>query len=199
MEILRELFVFEIISTFAFALSGALAAARRQLDFIGVCFCALSVGVAGGTLRDVLLDRPVFWINEPYNLSVYICIFVAGLTTTFPEKFVKIKNLVNYVDAFAIAFFSVEGYKISIDIGCNELIASILGTATAVFGGLLRDISLNRIPYIFRGQLYCSVIISGLVLYGIFDNLIFTYIWILGLRLWSIIYDITFPVVRRKS
>ncbi len=199
MGMLQNQFVLEIISTFAFALSGALAASRKQMDFIGICFCALSVGVAGGTLRDVLLDRPVFWVNEPYSLSVCICIFVAVLTTTFPEKFIKIKNLVNYVDAFAIAFFSVQGYLISINMGCNILISVILGTATAAFGGLVRDISLNRIPFIFKGQLYCSVIISGLVLFAIFDSLIFTYAWILILRLLAIIYNVSFPIAKRGN
>ncbi|WP_420467417.1 trimeric intracellular cation channel family protein [Panacagrimonas sp.] len=147
-----------------FAVSGALAAGRKSLDLLGVVVIATVTATGGGTLRDLLLDRPVFWVQQPQFLMVILA--AALLTIPYvrlarpPEKFLQA------ADALGLALFSISGAQIALAAGCHGLVAVMMGTITGVVGGMLRDVLCNEIPLILRkGHIYATAAIAGCALF----------------------------------
>ena len=147
-----------------FAVSGALAAGRKSLDLLGVVVIATVPATGGGTLRDLLLDRPVFWVQQPQFLMVILA--AALLTIPYvrlarpPEKFLQA------ADALGLALFSISGAQIALAAGCHGLVAVMMGTITGVVGGMLRDVLCNEIPLILRkGHIYATAAIAGCALF----------------------------------
>lgn len=147
-----------------FAVSGALAAGRKSLDLLGVVVIATVTAVGGGTLRDLLLDRPVFWVQQPGFLIVILC--AALLTIPYvrvarpPERFLQL------ADALGLALFSISGTQIALAAGCHGLVAVMMGAITGVVGGMLRDVLCNEIPLILRkGEIYATAAIVGCTLF----------------------------------
>ncbi|MGQ0530807.1 MAG: trimeric intracellular cation channel family protein [Panacagrimonas sp.] len=150
----------EMVGVAVFAISGALAAGRKSLDLLGVVVIAVVTATGGGTLRDLLLDRSVFWIAQPQFLVVIIV--AALLTVPYvrfarpPEKFLLI------ADALGLALFSIAGARIALAMDQPALIAVVMGTITGSFGGVLRDVLCNEIPMILRkGHIYATASIAG--------------------------------------
>ncbi|MGK0382793.1 MAG: putative membrane protein YeiH, partial [Flavobacteriales bacterium] len=114
----------------------------------------------GGTLRDMILDLPVFWVQDP---SFFYVIILAAFSTimwlrskdTFPLRYLF------FADAFGLAFFNVMGLQKALTYGAFPLIAIALGTMTAVFGGLIRDVICREIPMVLKGELYATACIIG--------------------------------------
>lgn len=153
----------EMAGVAVFAVSGALAAGRKSLDLLGVVVIAMVTATGGGTLRDLLLDRSVFWITRPEFLIVIVT--AALLTVPYvrfarpPEKFLMV------ADALGLALFSIAGARIALSLDQPALIAVVMGTITGVFGGVLRDVLCNEIPMILRkGHIYATAAIAGCVL-----------------------------------
>lgn len=156
----------ELAGVAVFAVSGALAAGRKSLDLLGVVVIAWVTATGGGTLRDLLLDRAVFWIQQPMFLVVAFS--AAMLTVPYvrfarpPEKFLLL------ADALGLALFSILGAQIAIGLGQSGLIAVVMGTITGVFGGVLRDVLCNEIPMILRkGNIYATAAIAGCTLLAV--------------------------------
>lgn len=153
----------EMLGVAVFAVSGALAAGRKSMDLLGVVVIAMVTATGGGTLRDLLLDRSVFWIVQPQFLVV---IAIAALLTVPyvrfarpPEKFLLV------ADALGLALFSIAGARIALGLGQPALIAVVMGTITGVFGGVLRDVLCNEIPMTLRkGHIYATAAIAGCAL-----------------------------------
>jgi uncharacterized membrane protein YeiH len=148
------LYVLELIGVSVFAISGALAAGRKQLDLVGVVVLALVTAVGGGTIRDVLVDRhPILWLADP----AYIVVIVASAFATM-------------ADALGLAAFSVAGAQIAQRSGLNPVSGVALGMITGSFGGVLRDVLTAEIPLLFRqGALYASAAIAGTSVYFVLD------------------------------
>ena len=153
----------ELAGVAVFAISGALAAGRKSLDLIGVVVIAWVTATGGGTLRDLLLDRTVFWIAEPQSLVVAL---VAALLTVPYVRFARPpEKLLELADALGLALFSILGARIAIGLGHPGLIAVVMGTITGVFGGVLRDVLCNEIPLVLqKGSFYATAAISGCAL-----------------------------------
>lgn len=153
----------ELAGVAVFAVSGALAAGRKSLDLLGVVVIAWVTATGGGTLRDLLLDRPVFWIQQPQFLVVAL---VAALLTVPYVRFARPpEKLLLLADALGLALASILGAQIAIALGQPGLIAVVMGTITGAFGGLLRDVLCNEIPMILqKGNIYATAAISGCVL-----------------------------------
>lgn len=148
-----------------FAVSGALAAGRKNLDLFGVIVIALATAVGGGTVRDLLLDRhPVFWIAEP---GYVVTILVAALLTIPYARFRTPPNsLLQIADALGLAFFSISGAQVAETRGHAGLIIVMMATITGAFGGVIRDVLCNEIPMVLRrGQIYATAVIAGSALY----------------------------------
>ena len=183
--------IIEILGLVAFSISGALAAFKRDLDIIGYIIVGTVTGIGGGTVRDLILDRPVFWLYDSYCYSLNICILTSVLTFIASKHIDKRENIVNWFDALGLALFAVQGYIISMDVYYNSEIAVIMGVITGCGGGLLRDICMNRQPFIFRGEIYASAAIFGLIIFAFSNNVLLAFASIFILRALAIKYKIS--------
>lgn len=147
-----------------FAVSGALAAARRGLDLLGVIVIAMVTAIGGGTVRDVLLDRQVFWIAHPTYLWVILAAAIGTIAWT--RRFTPPERALVVADAFGLAFFTISGARIAEGLEHSGLVVVVMGTLTGVAGGVARDVLSAEIPMIFRrGQIYATAAIAGAALY----------------------------------
>ncbi|KAA0912634.1 trimeric intracellular cation channel family protein [Aquicoccus porphyridii] len=144
-----------------FALTGALAASRAQLDIVGFAFVACLTGVGGGTLRDVLLDRdPVFWIAEP----LYIAVAVLGAVAVFFTAHLMESRYrwLTWLDAFALAVAVPAGVSLAVATEQSGPVIIIMGMVTGCLGGLMRDVVCNEVPLVLKqGELYASAALAG--------------------------------------
>ncbi len=151
----------DFASVLVFALTGALAASRAQLDLIGFAFIASLTAVGGGTLRDVLLDRnPVFWVAEP---AYIVLASAAAVLVFFTAHLVESRlRLLLWLDSFALAFAVSAGVGVAIDLGQPPVIIVLMGVSTGCMGGLMRDVVCNEVPLILKqGELYATAAFAG--------------------------------------
>ena len=154
------LLALDLIGTFAFALSGAIAAVKRELDIFGVLVLAFVAAVAGGILRDVLIGAiPPAALVDWHYLAISL---VAGLLTFF--RFADIDRLrspVQLFDAAGLALFAVTGTQKALSYGLDAPMAAVLGMLTGIGGGMARDILLNEIPTVLRAELYAVAALAA--------------------------------------
>jgi uncharacterized membrane protein YeiH len=150
--------------TIAFAASGALAGIRKNLDIFGVAVIAFVTSVGGGTLRDILLGQfPVKWLLD--TKIVLLIVSIAVLTVVFKNRIIKLDKTLVFFDTLGLGFFTIKGIEVGVDAGILWPSCIILGTITACFGGVIRDIILNEIPTLFRKEIYATACIVGGFLY----------------------------------
>lgn len=154
----------EVLGIIAFALTGFYAARKKGMDLIGVYSLGMVTALGGGSLRDIILNRhPLFWI-EHYEYAVLLLALAVASSLVRQEIFEK-KSLVNIVlalDALGLGSFSASGASLADRMGCSLFISSLLGVTTGVFGGVMRDIVCNEIPYVFqRTELYATCAFIG--------------------------------------
>ncbi|MCB1915211.1 MAG: trimeric intracellular cation channel family protein [Rhodocyclaceae bacterium] len=136
------------------AASGVLEAGRKPFDMFGMVIVALAAALGGGTLRDLLLDRTVFWIADQ---SYLVCAILAGMLSFAAARHWRLPpRLFLLPDAVGLALFTVSGTKIALALGTPWLVASAMGVVTGVVGGILRDVLCNEEPVVFSGQLYAT-------------------------------------------
>ena len=147
-----------------FAVSGALEAARKQLDLVGFLFVGAVTGIGGGTLRDVLLDRgPVFWVHEPRYLWVTSA---AAVATFLVAPHIQRRAVVLlWADALGMAVFCVLGARTALEAGAGPEVAVLMGTMTATFGGLIRDVVCTETPLLLKREIYATAAAAGAALY----------------------------------
>jgi uncharacterized membrane protein YeiH len=132
-----------------FAISGALAAGRKRLDWLGVAVIAVVTALGGGTVRDVLLDRhPIFWIARPEFLLD--CLAATAATLVYVRLRIPAFRALVVADALGLAFFTIGGVQIAEQTGLSGLLALLMGVITGVVGGVVRDVLLAEIPLILR-------------------------------------------------
>ncbi len=153
-----------MLGTVAFAVSGVLVAMEKRLDLFGVGIIALVTAIGGGTLRDLLIgDVPVTWMREP--VYVYVILLTAVVAVIFQERLSVLRRSLFLFDTLGIAFYTLVGIEKGIGAGLSPVICIALGTMTASFGGVLRDLLCNEIPVIFRREIYATACIAGGLLY----------------------------------
>jgi uncharacterized membrane protein YeiH len=160
-------YLLDIIGTMAFAMSGALTAMNKKMDPFGVFIIAFVTSVGGGTLRDVMIGRtPVGWMRDMNY--VYAILIGFSLAFLFRNRFDKLRTSLFLFDTIGLGVFTLIGLQKGIDIHLNPAICIALGTMTACFGGVIRDILCNDIPVIFRKEIYATIcIIGGMVFFGL--------------------------------
>ena len=136
-----------------FAASGALAAARARQTIVTACFFAVVTGVGGGTVRDLLIDAPVFWIQDPRPIA--ICLGVAGLVWLTPRRWWPERSL-DWFDAVGLAAYSVYGAGKAMGAGVPPLPAVMMGVVSACMGGIIRDIVAGVPSIILRPEIYVT-------------------------------------------
>ena len=145
------------------AAAGVLEAGRKRFDLFGMVVVALAAALGGGSLRDVLLDRPVFWVADQTYL---IAALIAALLTFFLARiFALPARLFLIPDAAGLALFTISGTKAALAWGAPWLVASFMGVITGVMGGILRDVLCNEEPLVFQGTLYATAAWTGALVF----------------------------------
>lgn len=182
------------------ALTGVLDSGRKQMDLIGALLVGVATALGGGTIRDLLLDRNVFWVVDQTYLVVALC---TALATFFVARSLHLPpRLFLIPDALGLALFTIVGTQVALQWHAPWLVASLMGVTTGVVGGVLRDILCNDVPLVFlKGELYASAAWLGalsliglqeLGLHGIWASWIAMSV-VLALRLLAIRYHLTLP------
>ncbi|MFN3304732.1 MAG: trimeric intracellular cation channel family protein [Roseateles sp.] len=152
----------EIAATLAFALSGLLAGARKQLDVVGLCVVAGLSAFGGGTLRDVLLDRrPFFWVEHADWLWALMALSFGAMLFMRRRHLALTEKAIQWPDALGLGLFTASGTSLALEAGMPGIVAVLMGVITATFGGVLRDIVCNEIPAAFhdhRPYALCSFV-----------------------------------------
>ncbi len=156
--------VIDILGVMAFSISGVFAAMEKRLDIFGVFIIAFVTAMGGGTIRDLLLgNTPLFWLTDKtFGWLVFSSAVAAILFRKYLSNFRKTLLL---FDSLGLGLFTIAGLQIAMRYGLSSTACVAMGTITACFGGILRDITLNKIPIIFEKEIYASACIVGGVVY----------------------------------
>lgn len=159
----------DYIGTLVFAISGALAAMRKRFDPFGVLILGMVTAIGGGTLRDIMIGRtPVGWMqNTNYFILIGIGVVIAMV---FRNQLAYYRRTMFLFDAIGLALFTVIGIEIGQESGLTVPVCLLLGTVSACFGGVIRDILCNSIPIIFHKEIYASICIVGGILFLILQQ-----------------------------
>jgi uncharacterized membrane protein YeiH len=159
------LWVIEIAGTTAFAISGIRLAAAKDFDWFGALAIGFVTATGGGTLRDLLLNQPPFWMLNPASI---LCTLLGLLTVLlFSRKLVRLDTPFFIFDTIGLALFVVLGLEKTLQAGYPHWVAILLGTLTGVAGGILRDLLIHEIPLVFRKEVYALACIIGGFIYWI--------------------------------
>ena len=192
----------DILGTIAFAISGTLAAMYKKLDLFGVFIIAFVTAVGGGTLRDVLIDRTL--VNWMQDLNYVYAISAATIfAIIIRKKIAYLRTSLFLFDTIGLGIFTIIGTEIGIQEQLHPVITVILGTLTATFGGVLRDILCNEIPVIFKKEIYAMACIAGAITFIILSNLeintntnyIITTLIVIVIRLVAVKFKLSLPTL----
>ena len=181
-------------------MSGAFAAMQKRLDPLGVLIVAFVTTIGGGTIRDLLLDIPTFWMHDLWYIYMILVVTIIAIIFKSIEKNFQVP--LSIFDSFGLGLYTIVGIQKGLNAGLNPVICVTLGTITGCFGGILRDILLNRIPLIFRKEIYASACIVGgsiFLLMRIYTSIpyifvhIFTILLIVLIRTLAVKYQWEFP------
>lgn len=155
----------EWLGTVAFAVSGAVVAIEKKLDWYGICFLAIITAIGGGIIRDVLINQslPSSLANPMYTI---VSLITAVVVIGFYKYIKRIKHIVSIADAFGLSAFTAIGCNVAAFHGYHGFYVSItLAVLTGTFGGVLRDVFVQEIPRCFRREVYAVASIAGAVIY----------------------------------
>ena len=154
----------ELVGTYFFAISGALALKDKEQDWFAAAFTGFLTAIGGGTLRDVLLGSyPLVWIGDIWFLYAIL----AGIVSTFIllDFVARLKKTFMLFDTVGIAFFTILGVEKALSVGVRPEIAAIMGMFTAIMGGVIRDTLANEVPVIFKKEIYATACLAGAICY----------------------------------
>jgi len=156
--------IIDILGTISFAVSGAFLAMEKKLDPFGVLVLAFVTAIGGGTLRDILIGNlPVSWMR---NETATIVIFSSAIATMFFGRYLRhLTTTLFLFDALGLGLFTIVGIKLGMEKHFSMGVCIALGTITACFGGVVRDVLLNHIPLLFRKEIYAMACIAGGIVY----------------------------------
>ena len=196
----------DLVGTAAFAISGASVAMKKRFDPFGVFIMAFVTAVGGGTLRDLIIDRPfVFWTKD---LNYFYTITISTIIAIFLKKRIrKLSKSLFLFDTIGLGIFTIIGVEIGLEAHLNPVICVILGTMTGSFGGVVRDTLCNRIPVIFRNEVYATASVIGGCVYFLLENIdnnfkvnyIATMIIVIAIRIVAVKYKLSLPNIYKKQ
>jgi len=197
--------IIDILGTIAFAISGVLTAMHKRLDLFGIFIIAFVTSVGGGTLRDVLLDVQIVWMH---NMTyVYVIFLSAVFAIIFRNKLNYFRRTLFLFDTIGIALFTMVGIEKGVQMDLNPIICVSLGTMSACFGGVIRDILCNEIPIIFRKEIYATACVLGGVFYFLLELTPMDTSWIvitsgsvvIAVRLLAVRFKLSLPSMYPKE
>lgn len=168
-NLFRLVHFFDILAAVVFAVSGSLVASRKGLDVMGFMWFAVITGVGGGTVRDVILNVPVFWVQNPVHVSACL---VTAVVMHFAAPLVESRYRTHlWFDAFGLALVSVAGTVKASDVGAPALVAVAMGAVTGAVGGIIRD-TLGHVPSVLLShEIYITASVLGATTYVSCDAL----------------------------
>ncbi|WP_411031760.1 trimeric intracellular cation channel family protein [Spongiimicrobium sp. 3-5] len=199
-------FTIDILGTIAFAVSGVLVAMEKKLDLFGVFIIAFVTAVGGGSLRDLLIgSTPVNWLLQPVYLFTILGTVV--LTIIFRPHLKYLRTSLFLFDTIGIGLYTLVGIEKGLEAGLSPVMCVALGTITASFGGVIRDILCNEIPVIFRKEIYATACILGGSSYFLLRKLPFedaysymaAILIVISMRLLAVKFKIALPNIYRKA
>lgn len=162
-SLLNNLYWITLFAVIVSSTSGVLKAGFQKFDLFGVIIIAVATGLGGGSLRDMLLDRDVFWIRDQ---AFFIASIASAMVTFVIARFVVISpRLFLIPDAAGLATFGIAGTLVSLMVGAPWLVASFMGVMTGTMGGIFRDLLCNEPPIVFQSPLYATVSWGGSLLF----------------------------------
>lgn len=158
------LHIIDVLGTFSFGVSGAFLAMEKKLDPFGVMVVSFVTAIGGGTLRDIMIGNlPVSWLR---NETATLVIFSAAIATMFFGRYLRqLTTTLFLFDALGLGLFTIIGIEMAIASHFSMGVCIALGTITACFGGVVRDVLLNTIPLLFRKEIYALACIAGGLFY----------------------------------
>jgi uncharacterized membrane protein YeiH len=198
--------VIDIFGTFSFAVSGAFFAMEKKLDPFGVLILSFVTAIGGGTLRDVMIGNlPVGWLRDG---TATLVIFSAAIgTMLFDQRLKKFNTTLFLFDALGLGLFTIIGIEKAIELNFSIGVCIALGTITASFGGVIRDVLLNNVPLVFRKEIYALASIIGGLFYFVlrYSSLnndaakIICILLIFIIRLLAVKYKWSLPLIYAKN
>jgi uncharacterized membrane protein YeiH len=195
----------DILGTFAFAVAGGFSAMGRKLDPFGVLIIAFVTAIGGGTVRDVLVGNfPVNWLH---NGNTILIIFVSAILTMIFGSYLKHLNTALFIfDALGLGLFTIIGIEVGLKQGFSAGICIALGTISACFGGVIRDVLLNKVPLIFRKEIYALACIIGGIAYYLLKQThlnddvakVICILMIFVIRFIAVRYNLSLPQIQLK-
>ena len=196
----------DILGTVAFAISGVLVAMEKRLDLFGVLIIAFVTAIGGGTLRDLLIgNTPVAWMRDlTYVIIIFISVVVAII---FVNQLKYLRKSLFLFDTIGIGLYTMVGVEKGLEAELLPIMCIFLGTMTACFGGVIRDILCNEIPVIFRKEIYATACILGGGSYFILVSMslresyayVAAILIVISLRLLAVRFGISLPNIYRKQ
>ena len=198
-------YILMMIGTLALSISGSLTSMEKRFDVFGVIIIAFVTAVGGGTLRDMIIDREVFWLVDPYYL--YIIIGGSIFSMIFRKKLNYLRSFLLLFDTIGLALFTILGAEIGLAHNLDFINSVILATITGVVGGIFRDVLVNEIPVIFKKEIYATISIAGASLFLILRYIDFNdtathlipVFLIIALRLIVVRFKISLPSIYRDQ
>ena len=195
----------DLLGTVSFAISGVLTAMKKGMDPFGIFIIAFVTAVGGGTLRDLLMDASVFWMTD--LMYIYTIAGSAIVAVVFRAQLSYLRRSLFLFDTIGIALYTLVGIQKGIAADFHPVICVTLGTLSACFGGVIRDILCNEIPIIFRKEIYATACIAGGAVFfiaayiGLPDWLQFTLAAgvIITIRLVAVIFKLSLPSFYNKE
>lgn len=163
------LLLLNYLGIFVFAISGALVAGRKEMDIFGFVVLALMPAIGGGTLRDLILDVPVFWIEDHNYL--YLTLAAALLTFLIYRPLERVSRVLSWFDAVGLSVFCVLGTAKALAVTGSATIAVMMGVVTAVAGGIVRDTVANEVPLVLRHEVYATAAFIGALVFVLLNAL----------------------------
>lgn len=200
MSLIQTLYFLDLLGTIVFAITGLLAAGGKQLDLFGALFIALVTAVGGGTLRDLILGQPVFWVQ--HNIYIYLVIGATLFVFFYSKRSVLPMKLLLYLDALGLAVFTVLGAQKALALQFSDPIIIMTAVMTGVVGGVIRDVLVGEVPLIFRKEIYATASFLGASMFLLALKLelpsdlavVLSIAFILVLRVWAVVYNKSLPV-----
>ena len=196
------LYPFYLAGTFFFAISGTLAAAKKQLDVFGALMIGFITAIGGGSIRDVVMGKfPLVWIEDANYAFAILAAFVISLF--LKKQLFKLRKTFYLFDTMGIALFTIMGLQKALGNDTPVVVAVFLGMTSAVMGGMIRDVICNDIPLIFRSELYATTCLLGAVSYIALEsispyhllNALLSFLVIVVMRLLAIRFKWALPVM----
>lgn len=197
--------VIEFIGTLAAAISGIRLASAKKFDWFGAYIVGMATATGGGTLRDILLGLPPFWLTNP--MYVICCAVALGLVIAFGRKIIRENNTWFIFDTIGLALFNIVGLEKTLNMGYPVWTAIAMGCITGAAGGIIRDILINEVPLIFRRDIYAMACVAGGVVYVIGyswniqaeTNAILSAITVITIRLLAVKFHWNFPILKGED